>query len=509
MTAFKALARRLDVYFGAFLEGYPDDCAFGYRPNRNIRENAAVHCGHTHLLSVDIKDFFPSISRTRIHGLFELLHIKTEIADALANFVTIDGALPLGVPTSPAISNAIAVPIDQMLSALATKTDASYSRYSDDISFSGNGALPELEEVRAVLADCGFSLADGKTSRSVRGQSHYVTGLSISDVAQPHVPRAKKRRLRQELYYARKFGLREHLCRIGIADSTLVQAEVNRIDGLVKFVAYHEPKQGARLRESWKTVLLESGLRPSFMSRKQSQPPCYFFIDETELERGDQRYLALCMVATQNPESVADATQQVRVKLINDLWSDGNVQSLIDRGLHFAENTEDQRLAYVTRLAGQPIQAYVACSDMSDPCDYEALYLKILAKMLSRRLIASESKFAVFCFEKNQKVSQRAISECVNSAHTRLQATNSRRPLVVSTDFVSKPHFGASAADYFLGLLAKYFHSRPARADQPEPRDRLMFDRLRDRYRVIADLSTGIECTRRNPIRPWQDDESP
>lgn len=44
MQYYKALARRLDVFFGVFLKGYPHDNAFGYRPRRNIRENAAVHC---------------------------------------------------------------------------------------------------------------------------------------------------------------------------------------------------------------------------------------------------------------------------------------------------------------------------------------------------------------------------------------------------------------------------------------------------------------------------------
>jgi hypothetical protein len=498
----KALARRLNVFFGGFLAGYPHEAAFGYRPKRNIRENAAVHTGHVHLLSVDIKDFFPSISRGRIQALFEQLSVKQEVAEALSQFVTIGNALPLGLPTSPVISNAIALPLDQQMHALARQFGASYSRYSDDMAFSGDG-VPDLSHIAGILGEQGFQLAAEKTRRSKLGQSHYVTGLSVSDPARPHVPRFKKRKLRQQLYYARKFGLEDHLHHLEEGAWQTVQSEVNRLDGLVKFVAHHEPGLAANLKDTWREILTKSGARPSFTPINKQMAPFDFFIDEAEWVRGDQRYLALCMVTTRHRNHIIDMTKQVWLKLCNDLWTDGDSQGLAKKGLHFTEATPDQRLAFVKQLAVLPLEAHVAFSALDD--DYEATYLRLLDVMLPRRLMGAESKFATLTFEKNSKVSQPAVTAMVARAHRLLEETDNRRPLHIATQYVAKPNFGISAPDFFLGTLGQYLRSVAAPKGKPEPRDRLMFDRLRDRYRVILDLSENVEYTRRNPIVPWDE----
>lgn len=500
---YKALARRLDIFFGGFLPGYPHDKAFGYRPRRNILENASVHKGHRHLLSVDLENFFPSITVVDIQQLFERLSVKPEVATLLARFVTIGGTLPLGLPTSPVLSNAVVLPLDIALDALAGTVGAVYSRYSDDISFSSDDALPDLTTLTDIVAEHSFAIAREKTRTSKRGQAHYITGLSISDPKRPHVPRHRKQRLRQELYYATKFGLADHLHQSNSVEGSSFQSEVNRLDGMVKFVAYHEPDLATKLRSQWGAVLIANGARASFVPKNQHQPPFDFFIDEAEMSRGNEKLLAICMVTTQHPVHVADAARQVRLKFINDLWSDGNPQTLIDKGLHFADATQDQRLEYIRKLAVLPVNAYVAYCPYNTPAAYEQTYLRLLTTMLPRRLMAAESKFATLTFEKNSKVSQKAIKQCVEAAHAQLEQSNNRRPLRVDVEFVSKPHFGITAPDFFLGLLGLYLRSQPAAVGKPAPRDRLLFDRLRDKFRVISDLSTGADYTRRDPIMPW------
>lgn len=503
MQEYKALARRLDVFFGVFLKHYPHDNAFGYRPRRNIRENAAVHRGHYHLLRTDIRDFFPSISTAMVQDLFESLEVKPEIAELLARFLTIGGSLPLGLPTSPVKSNAVALPVDMALGELAEATSAVYSRYSDDISFSGDDVLPDIDDIAAILGAHCFRLAEEKTRRSKRGQAHFVTGLSVTDPEGPHVPRRTKRTLRQELYYAGKFGLDDHLGRTGLIEGSSYQQQVNRLDGTVKFVAHHEPALAPALDAAWKSIMKAEFARPSFVPRNQHQAPFVVFVDEAEFERDGERLLALCMVATQHPEHVTGATEEVWVRLVNDLWADGDVTSL-RRGLHFADATQDQRLEFVKRLASLPVAAYVAYAPIDDT-GYEATYLCILESMLPRRLMAAESKFAAFVFEKTDKVSQTAITAAVNAAQAVLERPNNRRPVMVQTDFAGKPHLGIATADFFLGVLGTYLRSTPPPSGKPETRDRLMFDRLRDRYRVISDLASGREFTRRTPISSWRE----
>lgn len=503
MPYYKTLARRLDVFFGAFQKGYPHDRAFGYRPRRNILENAAVHSGHRYLLRTDIEDFFPSITSRNVQALFESLGVKPAIAELLARFVTIDGALPLGLPTSPVISNAVALPLDLALNNLALSFSAVYSRYSDDLSFSSHGSVPDVADVSRVLLSNGFRLAEGKTRHSTRGQAHFVTGLSVTDEKRPHVPRERKRKLRQELYYSTKFGLADHLERSKGIEGSSFQQQVNRLDGTVKFVAYHEPDLAPKLDSAWKALLKANHARPSFVPKNQHQAPFAFYIDEAEIKRGNQQLLALCLVSTQHPEHVLGATEEIWVRLLNDLWADGDISNL-SRGLHFAEATQDQRLEYVKRLASLPVAAYVAYAAI-DGAGYEATYLRLLKAMLPRRLMAAESKFAMMAFEKNNKVSQTAITDAVNLAHEELGRTNNRRPVLVHTSFEGKPHFGIATADFFLGVLSAYLTSVPPPPGKPETRNRVMFDRLRDRYRVISDLTSGAEFTRRVPVSSWQE----
>ncbi|MBZ9696424.1 MULTISPECIES: reverse transcriptase family protein [unclassified Mesorhizobium] len=503
-SSYKGLARKLDAFFRHHLVGYPHESAFGYRPGRNIRENAQVHAGSARILSLDLADFFPNISKGHIKKLFLAMGVNATVSDLLSRFVTIEGALALGLPTSPVLSNAIALPIDLDLGILADQSNARYSRYADDITFSGNGELPTLERIEDCLRQHGFQIAEGKTRWSKRGQSHYVTGLSVSDPAQPHVPRDRKQALRQQLYYMEKFGIDDHFRRIGTNDSDVIQQALNSIDGMVKFVAHHEPCIAAPLKMQWNEILRVNGKKPSFKPKKQNREPFYIFVDEAEFKRAGTTVLALAMSVSQHEERIVQETREVLEAEMQDFWAAGNIDALRKRGLHFADATEDLRHSYVKRLASMPFEGYVAFHPCADPRNYEDTYLRLLGAMISRRLIAAESQFVCLYFEENSKVSQEAVRSLVQCAHDQLKRANNRHPKLCVVKFVSKPNFGISVPDFLLGVLGKYLHSKPAAAGGPEPRDRLMFDRLRDKYRLILDLSTWTEYSRRQPIEPWQ-----
>lgn len=503
-SVYKALARRLDNFFGLACPGYPHDSAFGYRAGRNIRENAEKHSGNRILLSVDIQDFFPSISRRVIVDVFKSLGIVPEVSDLLARFVTIDGTLPLGLPTSPSLSNVIALPIDKALYRLAAKSDAIYSRYSDDMSFSGNGSLPTIASIEGILNANGFMLASSKTRYSMRGQAHYVTGLSISDPNHPRVPRAKKRALRQELYYANKFGVDDHFRYKGINDSTVIQHEVNRLDGMVKFVAHHEPRL-RWIKDHWRSILRVNDMKPSFTPRRHARAPFFIIIDEAEFICNGKHVLALCLVMTQHVERVIDETSQVLRAALSDLWADGNAELLKRRGLHFTDATQDLRLAYIKALVKMPFEGYVVLRQYDGPKSYEDAYLSLLRSVIKRRLMAAESQYAHFCFEQNSKVSSAKIKQVVDEALAELKASNNRRPAAATVEIMKKPNPLLSVPDFLLGVLGQYLASKPLSNTGPEPRERLMFERLRDKYRVIYDLSNNIEYSRRRPIEPWSE----
>ena len=302
----------------------------------------------------------------------------------------------------------------------------------------------------------------------------------------------------------RKFGVDDHFRRIGVNDADVIQQGINSIDGMVKFVAHHEPRIAASLKSQWGEILRINGKRTSFTPKRQDRAPFFMFIDEAEFTRGETKQLALAISVSQHAQQIVDETREVLWDEMQDLWASGDIETLRKRGLHFADATQDLRLSYVKRLAAMPFEGYVAFHPYDDPLDYESTYLRLLGAMITRRLMAAESQFVQLCFEENSKVSQKAVRDLVQSAHEELKRTNNRHPRLCVVEFVSKPNFGVSVPDFLLGILGNYLQSKSPSTGKPEPRDRLMFDRLRDKYRLILDLSTMTEYSRRRPIEPWQ-----
>jgi RNA-directed DNA polymerase len=291
-----------------------------------------------------------------------------------------------------------------------------------------------------------------------------VTGLSISDAAQPHVPRKKKRRLRQELHYAEKYGLGDHFLRMGVNDGDVAQQEINRLDGLVKFVAYHEPRLSAQIKPQWTTILREAGERPSYTPRHQDRSAFSISVDEAEFQGPSGLVLALGLCVTQHQGRLHLATQEVLDEALADPFAAGDREAALRRGLHFADVTEDVRLRYVERLQALPFEGYVAYARLASPGLYEVTYLRLLGAIVKRRLMAAESQLASFVIEKNGKVTEAKIQEVIYGALAELKAENNRRPQNVMVSFVDKPDLYISAPDFMLGVLGKYL-----RSTDPEP----------------------------------------
>ena len=502
-SEYKKFARLLGKFFEYKLVGFPHPAAHGYIGGRSIKGNAQVHCGHKHLLATDIAEFFPSIDRDRLQAFFLDCGFSDEMADLLARFVTIDGRLPLGLPTSPVLSNAIFLPVDLELQALALSLGATYSRYSDDMSFSSDGPLPEVEDIGAILARHGFALAAAKTRRSVRGQAHYVTGLSISDPAAPHAPRHMKRRLRQELYYAQKHGLNDHLLRLGVNDADVAQQQLNRLDGTVKYVSFHEPGLASRIKPQWLEILQAEGGRPSYPPRNQNSAAHCICIDEAEYASPDGPVLALGLSVSQHQGEVMTAANDVLQDALSDLWAAGDPMKLEKKGLHFADATMDLRLRYADRLKAMPFEGYVVMGRLERYEDYEATYLKLLGAVIRRRLMAAESRSALFLIEKNNKIAEYKVRGLIQDTMIALKAENNRRPIAAPVQFVAKPNLSISVPDFLLGILGLYLQTPEAPSGRPEPWNHVLFERIRDKCRLILDIDMRTEYSRRRPISPW------
>jgi len=103
--------------------------------------------------------------------------------------------------------------LDADLSAFASRLSARYTRYADDLTFSGERPV-DVSAIRRIAESHGFKLRDDKARTQWRGRSQYVTGLCVGAPTGPRVPVRAKRRLRLELYYAEKFGIDSHLSHV-------------------------------------------------------------------------------------------------------------------------------------------------------------------------------------------------------------------------------------------------------------------------------------------------------
>ncbi len=173
----------------------PHPCAHGFVPGRSVFTAAEPHAGQRVVIGMDLRDFFGTITFRRVVGLFRSMEIETKPALMLAGLCCYRGKLPQGAPTSPAISNLVCRRLDARLSGLCRKHGFHYSRYADDLLFSGPSSLVGfLPVLRKIVAAEGFRAAEEKTRVMRSGSRQRVLGLNVN--SKVCVPRRVRRLLR-------------------------------------------------------------------------------------------------------------------------------------------------------------------------------------------------------------------------------------------------------------------------------------------------------------------------
>lgn len=187
------------------------DYSMGFSPNRSIVTNAGNHVGQDCIINMDLKDFFPSITQEQVFRIFYYYGYTISVSYMLSRLCTVDGKLPQGAPTSPYLSNIVCLKLDKRLSLLANRFEAKYTRYADDLTFSGGyGIQGIIKTATSIINDEGFVVNEKKTRVSYKYQRQEVTGLIVTD-NRVTVDRRYKKKLLQEIYYCKKYGLSSHL----------------------------------------------------------------------------------------------------------------------------------------------------------------------------------------------------------------------------------------------------------------------------------------------------------
>lgn len=247
------------------------DAVHGFRRGRSIKTFAAPHVGRRVVLKIDLQDFFPSISAARIQAIFRTIGYPEEVADLLAGlcmnsaptdewdheFSGSSGRqvrqfrwlysqphLPQGAPTSPALANLSAYHLDCRLTGLSRSAAATYTRYADDLAFSGardfeRVAMRFHNHVCATVMEERFTVHHRKTRIMRQGVRQRLAGLVVNE--RVNVPRVDFDRLKATLTNCIRQGPQSQN-RQGHLDYR------GHLQGRISFVEMVNPSKGHRLR---------------------------------------------------------------------------------------------------------------------------------------------------------------------------------------------------------------------------------------------------------------------
>lgn len=190
--------------------------AKAYHKGINLKDNAIPHINKELILKLDIKDFFENISFIDVYNsCFPIEYFPKSVGMILTYLCTYDDHLIQGAPTSAYISNLVMKEFDEVLGLWCEENNISYTRYSDDMTFSGKFNPREvIVKVRKMLYKLGLELNNKKIHIIHKSSSQNVTGVIVNEKVQVNVKYRKE--IRQEIYYIKKFGLESHLKKINI-----------------------------------------------------------------------------------------------------------------------------------------------------------------------------------------------------------------------------------------------------------------------------------------------------
>jgi RNA-directed DNA polymerase len=185
---------------------------YGFVKGRSTLQNAFQHLNRDCVLRIDIAHFFPSISALQIERALLKDGYSIDAAAFVSELTTIRGSLPIGLSTSPHLSNLVIEDTDAQLVIYSESEGLTFTRYVDDLIFSGSGINDMTAEgIRTILRQNNWTVNEAKTAFMRRGNRQYVTGLYVGCADRPRIPRRTKRTMRWILHHIETFGYDEYM----------------------------------------------------------------------------------------------------------------------------------------------------------------------------------------------------------------------------------------------------------------------------------------------------------
>ena len=212
--ALRGVLQALNIVLQAYDE--PTPWAYGFVCGRSVVDNARPHVGKRYILNLDLKNFFPTITRRQVADCltaepFGFSSLAAKLISGLATVRTKNNeeVLAQGFATSPTLSNFICREMDKEIASIATAQGITFTRYADDLTFSADTDIlrPQgelVQQVKTIVERYGFRLNEEKTHLQRRGRRQEVTGLMVTEKV--NVSRRYVREIRSLLYIWERYG---------------------------------------------------------------------------------------------------------------------------------------------------------------------------------------------------------------------------------------------------------------------------------------------------------------
>ena len=212
--ALRGVLQALNIVLQTYDE--PTPWAYGFVCGRSVVDNARPHVGKRYILNLDLKNFFPTITRRQVADClttepFGFSSLAAKLVSGLATVRTKNNeeVLAQGFATSPTLSNFICREMDKEIAGVAAAQGITFTRYADDLTFSSDADIlrPQgelVQQVKAIVERYGFRLNEEKTHLQRRGRRQEVTGLMVTEKV--NVSRRYVREIRSLLYIWERYG---------------------------------------------------------------------------------------------------------------------------------------------------------------------------------------------------------------------------------------------------------------------------------------------------------------
>lgn len=250
----------------------------GFVLGRSAITGAREHVGAQVVVTLDLEHFFASVTAARVWGVLRAAGYPEPVAHLLTGLTThatpvavlasmpsgrdpsrdfrlrrrlAAPHLPQGASTSPQLANLVLFSLDRRLAALAESAGATYTRYADDLTFSGTrralrgNASGLIATVGRIVREEAFRLHPDKTRVRHAHERQSVTGIVVN--RRLNVARSEYDQVKAMLHEARLRGP-------GAANRSGQPDFRAHLLGRISWIASTNPGRGARLRASFETV---------------------------------------------------------------------------------------------------------------------------------------------------------------------------------------------------------------------------------------------------------------